>query len=87
MLASSGPICVLHAGHRRADGVERRRQIDGDNGIPLLRWEGLDRLHVLNACIVDQDVDLAEGRTGISTMRTMSAGFDMSAAEYMVFTP
>jgi hypothetical protein len=42
---------------------------------------------VLNACIVDQDVDLAEGRTGISTMRTMSAGFDMSAAEYMVFTP
>ena len=56
----AAPLARLHAGHRGADGVERRRQVDGDDRVPLLDREFLDRRDVLDAGIVDQDVARAE---------------------------
>ena len=39
----AAPFALLHAGHRGADGVERRRQVDGDDRVPFLDREILDR--------------------------------------------
>ena len=59
------PLALLHAGHRRARGVEGRGEVDGDDGVPLLDRELLDRRHVLDAGVVDQDVDRAEVALGL----------------------
>ncbi len=58
----AAPTAGLHLRHHGADGVERRRQIDGENGVPLGDGERLDGLDVLDAGVVDQHIDLAEGR-------------------------
>ena len=61
----AAPAAPLHAGHRRPDGVEGGRQVDGDDLVPLLGRELLDRRHVLDAGIVDEDVDRPEGCLGL----------------------
>ncbi len=40
--------------------MEGRAQIDGDNGVPLLDRKLVNRCHVLNARVVDEDVDRTE---------------------------
>ena len=56
----AAPLARFHARYCGANGVERRRQIGGDDLIPLLDREFLDRRDVLNAGIVHQDVERAE---------------------------
>ena len=53
------PFC-LHRRHREAGGVEGRGQVDGDDRVPFLGREVLDRRDVLDAGIVDEDVGPAE---------------------------
>ena len=55
---------LLHVGHCEPAGVKCAREVDGDNRIPLVDREFLDRSDVLNAGIVDQHVDRAELGTG-----------------------
>ncbi len=73
------PRCFMPGSTARG-GVERRREVDRDDRVPLLGRELLDRRDVLDAGIVDQDVDLAEAlrrvrsimaldRVGLSTCR------------------
>ena len=57
----AAPLLRLHARHRGTDRVKGRRQVDGDDRVPLLDWELLDRRNVLDAGVRDQDVDRAEG--------------------------
>ncbi len=56
---------LLHDRHGRLGGVEGRRQIDGDDQVPLVVREILDRGHVLDAGVIDQDVQLAELGLGL----------------------
>src|SRR3984957_2443254 len=56
----AAPFARLHPRHGGADGVEGRRQIDGDDHVPFLDRELLDRRHVLDAGIVHQDIDAAQ---------------------------
>ncbi len=60
----AAPFARLHAGHGAADGVERGRQIDGDDHVPFLDRELLDRRHELDTGIVHQHVDAAQGALG-----------------------
>ena len=55
----------LHARHRGADGVEGGGQVDGDDLVPFLDREFLDRRDELDAGIVDQDIDRAELLLGV----------------------
>ena len=60
----AAPFARLHARHGGADGMKRRRQIDRDDLVPFLDREFLDRRDVLNAGIVDEDVERAESLLG-----------------------
>lgn len=51
----------LHQRDRGAHGMEGARQIDRDDLVPFLDREILDLLDMLDAGIVDQDIDGAEG--------------------------
>ena len=78
----AAPLARLHAGHDGAGRMECRGQIDGDDRVPFGRRERLDRLDVLDAGIVDEHVDLAEGAVGVGDhARRCRPAFDMSAAE------
>src|SRR5690606_1933239 len=50
----------LHAGQGAAHGVEGGREVDGDDRIPLGYRERLHPRHMLDAGVVDQDVDAPE---------------------------
>ena len=52
-------IAALHRRKRSADGVKGGRQIDGDDGVPAIRRELLDGSDVLDASVVDEDIDEA----------------------------
>ena len=54
------PAALLHAGNGVTGEMKRARQVDGDDRVPLLGREFLDRRDVLNAGIVDDNVDPAE---------------------------
>ena len=54
------PAGLDHDGYCRSHGVKGRRQVDGDNIVPLIHWKGLDRRDMLDTGIVDQDIKLAE---------------------------
>ena len=56
----AAPVGGLHGGQRQAGGVEGAGQVDGQDGIPFVDREVLDLGHVLDAGVVDQDVDAAE---------------------------
>ncbi len=59
------PLARLHAGHRRPHAVKGRGEVDGDDGVPLLDGKVLDGAHVLDAGVVDEDVDAAEIALGL----------------------
>jgi len=62
--------------------VKGRAQVDGDDGVPLVDRELLDRRDVLDAGVVDQDVDRPESPSADFNIASMASGFDMSAASY-----
>jgi len=68
------PVARPHLRQHRADRVKRRRQIDRQHLIPFLRRESFDRLAVLDAGIVDQDIDLAQPVVGIGDHRHDGGG-------------
>jgi hypothetical protein len=60
MLKMRPPFVEDHRGKRESRGVESRAEIDGNDRIPL-RWRKLvQRGHVLDAGIIDEDVEPAE---------------------------
>jgi len=63
------PVLALHARHREPRGMERRRQVDGDDGVPALGREVFYVGHVLDAGIVDEDVHAAEFGIGVGEHR------------------
>ena len=77
----AAPFALLHAGHRGADGVERRREVDRDDRVPFLDREILDIGDMLDAGIVHQDVDRAEALFRRLDHAAISAGLLMSAGE------
>jgi len=58
----AAPFAGLHARHRGADRMKRRRKVDRNDLVPLLDGKFLDRRDVLDACVVHQDVAGAELR-------------------------
>jgi 4-amino-4-deoxy-L-arabinose transferase-like glycosyltransferase len=64
--------------------VEARRQVDADDGVPFLRRKLIDRCHVLDTGVVDQNIDLSE--LGLNSKYAM-AYFVLCAILYFVMTP
>ncbi len=60
----AAPFARLHGGDGGAHRVECRRQIDRDDLVPFLDRKFLDRRDILDARIIDEDVDRAESRLG-----------------------
>jgi hypothetical protein len=60
MLTMRPPALLLHRRQRRARGVEGGGEIDGDDRVPLVDRELVDRRDMLDAGVVDQHVDRAE---------------------------
>ena len=49
-------VGLAHAGQGQACGVERRGQVDGDDGVPFISRELVNRGDMLNARVVNQDI-------------------------------
>ena len=62
----AAPFARLHAGNDGADRVEGCGEPDRDDGVPFVDREFLDRRDVLNARIVDQDVDRPGNLRGLA---------------------
>ncbi|MNZ77545.1 hypothetical protein D3C78_960910 [compost metagenome] len=58
------PVALTHARQRQPRAMEHRRQVQGDDLVPAFQRKLLDRRHMLDARIIDQDVDAAEGLLG-----------------------
>jgi len=58
------PAALLHPGNHRLGGIEGRREVEVDDRLPFLVREILDRRDELDAGIVDQHIDRAEGVHG-----------------------
>jgi hypothetical protein len=58
------PIGRLHGRQRQPRGVKCARQVDGDHRIPALDREVFDLGHMLDAGVVDQNVDPAKALGG-----------------------
>ena len=56
----AAPFARLHARNGCPQGVKGRGQVDGQNLIPFLDGKFFDRCHILDAGIVDQNVERAE---------------------------
>ncbi len=56
---------LLHVGHCQPAGVKGAREIDGDDRVPFVDRKFLDRIDVLNAGVVHQDIDAAEFGPGL----------------------
>jgi hypothetical protein len=65
MLMTRPEAAPLHAGQRRLGRVERGSQVDRDDRVPPVLGELLDRRHVLDARVVDEDVDASESGLGL----------------------
>jgi hypothetical protein len=52
-------------GKRQARGVEGRGEVDGDDRVPAVHREVLHRRHVLDAGVVDEDVDATHLAFGV----------------------
>ena len=77
------------SGKHGADRVKRRGEIDGENGVPFRRRELLDRRHMLNAGVVDEDVDRPEriarvGRHRCDLLRLREVGRRVDDADAML---
>ena len=55
------PFARLHPRQSRVNRVERRREIDRNDGLPLFRRKILDWRNELNPGVIDEKVDGAEG--------------------------
>src|SRR5262245_28554118 len=60
----AAPFARLHARKRGANRMEGGRKIDGDDLVPFLDRKFLDRRDMLDAGIVDEHVETAEGLLG-----------------------
>ena len=69
---------ALHRRQRQARGVKRRTQVDRQDRVPLVERKRIDRRHVLDAGVVDQQVDRAEFAD-----RTRHHGFDRIGAAHV----
>ena len=56
----AAPIGFLHGGEDSARGMKSARQVDGDDRIPTLNRKIFDARYVLNAGVVDQNIDAAK---------------------------
>ena len=56
----AAPLFHLHGRQREADRMERRGQVDGDDRVPFVDGELVDRRDELDASVVDEDVDGTE---------------------------
>ena len=65
----AAPFLRLHARNRGAHRVERRREIDGDDGVPLVGRKVLDRRDMLDAGVVDEDVHRSHLGFGVGDHR------------------
>jgi len=54
------PALLLHRWKHQPGSVKGRAQVEGDDGVPLVDRELLHRRDVLDAGVVDEDVDRAE---------------------------
>ena len=50
----------LHGRQRQARGMKRAAQVDGDDGVPLFSRKIFNSRDVLDAGVIDQDIDLAK---------------------------
>ena len=50
----------LHSRQGAANAVEGRREVDCNYGVPTVYWKGLDRCNMLDACIIDENVNASE---------------------------
>ena len=57
------------AGQRATDRVKRRRQVDGEDRVPLVGRKRFDVGNVLDAGVVDEDVDSTELGLGVGDHR------------------
>jgi hypothetical protein len=57
---------LFHGGHGQARGVEAGAEVDRQDGVPGVDRELLHRRHVLDAGVVDEQVDGAELRDGLA---------------------
>ena len=65
---NAAPAARLHARNGNPDGVEGGREIDGEDLLPLLGRELLDGRDVLDAGVVDEDVNGSERLLGLSPL-------------------
>jgi len=68
----AAPVALLHRRQRASDRVEGCRQVDRDDGVPAVGGKALDRRDVLDARVVDQDVD-----AGAARLETCEQRFDV----------
>ena len=74
------PALLLHLGRRRRDAVERGRQIDIQDRIPLGGREFFHRRGELDAGIVEENVEALPNLSIVAAIRLRTASaFDMSA--------
>jgi hypothetical protein len=62
----AAPAAGLHAWNGGPDGVEGGREIDGEDLVPLLGRKLLDGRDVLDAGVVDEDINGSERLLGLS---------------------
>jgi hypothetical protein len=67
--------------------VERRRQVDGENRVPLGGREVLQRCDELDAGLLTRTSSRPSVASVASIISAIDAGLDMSAAEYCTVTP
>ena len=78
---------LLHVRQRGGGAVEHGRQVQRDDGVPLLDREVLDRRGVLDAGVVDQDVDATELAHRVVDQAAHGLALDRSAPSYTTRTP
>jgi hypothetical protein len=64
----------LHAGKHGADGVEHGGEVDGQNGVPPVYRKALGGCDILDAGVVDKNVDRSKVRLGIPDQRLALTG-------------
>ena len=50
------PVFLFHVWQRQARGMKGAAQVDGNDGIPAFNRKVFYGCHVLDTCVVDQDV-------------------------------
>ena len=74
----AAPLALLHAGHEVAHHGHAGGEVDFDIAIPHLVFNRVNRLRVVDARVVDQDVHFAEALQGF-----VGQGFDLRAVTHV----